>query len=552
MRHAVRTAGETVLVPVFAGEQVTDAEGTFRFRLPEGEWTLRVRKGGSQTWMGAVALPAEGPLDIVEPEYERRDAGVVQIDGVVRDEAGAPVTGAEIRKMFFPGVERTDKEGCFSFSVTVSFHSRLEGLLISAKGYANTLVRGAGRGGAVQRLDIVLAKGYRIAGRVTDPLHGKVSGRLVEISLESEGGDAAEVSEALRLFGCDSRNTDREGAFAVDGLVAGSYRLQVRGPSAEESATLCVEAGSEDVRLVIGDTGGPEVVLLGRVVDGQTGTPMEGVEVSAWDQSRGGAGWDGRVTTGQDGRFRISVLEEGNYLVWARRSGYVDVVVASGSFAAGDHEFEVTLYPERTLRVRVLDALGRPAAGAAIWPLGEGNARVDSLRDPEWPVITNESGIAELKELPARPLTLAVAPTHWQAADLVEVDLTAPERRELDVDLSTVSGGPYGRAVRVLLLTEDGGWAGVEQGCTVSVFDLGDRPLGMVTAEWRDGSVHIMVKGRGEFSSPTPTLPVPVPVSRPCRLRVDAPGYARAAAEVRPEFLDQVLVILRPEGPSGK
>lgn len=132
------------------------------------------------------------------------------------------------------------------------------------------------------------------------------------------------------------------------------------------------------------------------------------------------------------------------------------------------------------------------------------------------------------------------------------MDLTAPGDRELDVVLSTVSGGPFGRPVCVLLLTEDGGWAAVEQGCTVSVFDLGDRPLGTATAAWRDDVLHTTVKGMKDFTSSRPALPVLVPVSRPCRLRVDAPGFAAAEAEVKPDYLDQVLVVLRPEGETGK
>ncbi|MBI4880695.1 MAG: carboxypeptidase regulatory-like domain-containing protein [Planctomycetes bacterium] len=345
-RDVVRTVGEQVLLPVYAAPQVTDAAGSFGFRLPEGEWWLRVREGGTQTWMGEVRVPAEGPLDIVDEEATpRRDESVVLVEGVVQDESGAPVVGAEVRKMYLAGVERTDEEGRFSFSLTQGERSGLRGLLIRAPGCANTMVRDIPRRGADSRVEIALPRGFRIAGRVVDPAGGKVSGLVVEISTESQGKVDDETEELLHLFAQDSVRTDLEGAFAVAGLRAGCYRLLIRGPSAAESVALRVEAGSEDVRLVIGDTGARPVILFGRVMDGRTGTPMEGAEVSAWDRSRGGAGWEGRTTTGQDGRFRLSVLQEGNYHVRARKPGCVDVVLASGPLAPGEHEFEVVLFP---------------------------------------------------------------------------------------------------------------------------------------------------------------------------------------------------------------
>jgi hypothetical protein len=63
--------------------------------------------------------------------------------------------------------------------------------------------------------------------------------------------------------------------------------------------------------------GGPEGVIVGRILDGPDGSPLEGVEVGL-NSARILA------VTDQNGRFRLDPVPEGDHVLWARRIGYAE------------------------------------------------------------------------------------------------------------------------------------------------------------------------------------------------------------------------------------
>lgn len=168
-------------------------------------------------------------------------------------------------------------------------------------------------------------------------------------------------------------------------------RGRVLRPAALALACAALLAGCEDLQSVLEpeDTGPRYGSVSGTVVD-PFGSGIEGVRVSA----DGGAGAGGSVTTDAAGRFAFSPLEEGSWVLTARKGGFRDatsgaVVLAdldvpvtmkmdpealpsSGalatrvvSYAGSDMTFEVDLF--------VVDSEARPVSG-----LGAGSFRVQN------------------------------------------------------------------------------------------------------------------------------------------------------------------------------
>ncbi len=129
--------------------------------------------------------------------------------------------------------------------------------------------------------------------------------------------------------------------------------------------------------------------LSGRVINSVTGAGVAGAEVSAWINDRGHAP---ETMTDDTGAFRFSGIPDGSYSVMAMKDGFFP---AQSSFASpvrvsGDTRFDLKMTPNATMRGRVLDPQGKPAAGVSV-----------KFGPPSVPVsVTDEKGEFVFEDVP--------------------------------------------------------------------------------------------------------------------------------------------------------
>ncbi len=263
-------------------------------------------------------------------------------------------------------------------------------------------------------------------------------------------GDGAPLSEAALTLLLPGPSEDRFRAFAVSDS-RGRVRLEGLPPSLE-LASVATARGKLPRRL-LGAAGDlpPEIRLadgcevVGRAV-GERAQPLDGVELEAEGWEPGGHGLLVRTHSRSDGAggFRIGPLPAAPVMLAARRSDLaplrrpLDLGSCEGRWRLGD----VTLWPARSLAVRVSDDTGGPVAGAEVLTAGGESARTDGRGRAVLHRVAFDEGL----ELRAR----ATGHLPWEGS------VVPPLPEELEVELR--------RAVRVSgrLVGEDGPPRGAE------------------------------------------------------------------------------------------
>ena len=207
------------------------------------------------------------------------------------------------------------------------------------------------KGDLLLTLDI----GGLIAGTVVDETGEPLAELQVTAYPDIAGG--ASIDE-MALRGPAFAITDGGGVFAIKGLPDGAYRLwaarDVSGPSAFLRKGTSARTGDEAVRIVLPADGGIEGQA--RFADGSKPELMT-VSVT------GAVG-----VPAAKGAFRVDGLPAGSYDVTFRGPDFTekvlrDVTIEPGALKdLGDIELE----RGRSIRGRVVDAKGRPVAGATI------------------------------------------------------------------------------------------------------------------------------------------------------------------------------------------
>ncbi|HZF12331.1 MAG TPA: carboxypeptidase regulatory-like domain-containing protein [Thermoanaerobaculia bacterium] len=330
------------------------------------------------------------------------------------------------------------------------------------------------------RLDLEFPAGFTLSGRL---LRG---GQPVPGNFVAVRGTDVETGGAVR--------SDGEGAFRVEGLKAGTYKLTVNSRSAGQVHEETLELTADrEVQIDL-----PAAEIRGRVVDADEGSPLAEANVSLEpaDPAKSGSRFSGS-STGPDGAFALDSPVEGDYRVIARKDGYApaDALVHVGASGATE-EVKLSLSPAAGLRFTVRDATGS-APGSVGVALLDPAGRV--LLAGNYPV--SEGGRVRLTEAPAGHWLLLVAAgnsaTATRAVDVpgsrVTVDL--PDRTRLTVLVPTLAGKP-GAAATLKITGADG---------------LPYRSLrfGFLQPEWR------LAEGRAEIDDLPPGV---------WQLRVEAPG----------------------------
>lgn len=335
------------------------------------------------------------------------------LKGVTVEGNGKPIDGVAVtclsRKGGFLDSTISDVSGRFEFRGLAAGAYYVRGELA---GYAPSILGPVEPDGALR---MVLSLGSQLKVQVREEKTGSpVSGIHLAIDRRTPG------SEVI------SATTDGLGEARLSELAPGSYDLQ----SHDSNYTLIpplqqfVLAGAKltQIDVVAGAAGS----LAGRVVDGDTGAAVAGVDVSAGLQEKSDFDIE-VVTTDTSGMFRFSGLPAGIYglHISARPEQYGDdrspePVGQYIEIAAGESRDDVmfTLRAGATLNGRVIHSDGTPAPGATIL------ARVPSLSAPEasaWSghTVSDNGGYFTLRQVPEDRSVFAQARLHAERSEEV-------------------------------------------------------------------------------------------------------------------------------------
>lgn len=385
---------------------VSGPNGAFALEgVPAGEAALLARaRDDGQAWLAPVRVDSHRPRSGVDLRLmpTRRLTGTVRFaDGTPAAEAlvlafGAP--GGEAR-LVVPVSTVADRVGAFALSIPSG--GECASLAVDA---SRRLAVSAVVPADADSVDLTLRPTGRIVGRVVAAADGRsISGARARAFRNSEEG----WDDLLELTALVSARVMPTAPGAVAG---GDGRIEMTGaPSGRASVHLTAPgfvAREVTVEVPVGGTAdlGDVALTRGRVIEGTVvdaaGAPLSGVEVKVErDVESGTFGKEefGPVPAGQDpppsfsdrlppfvpppeervnvpplvtdgsGRFSTPPLPPGSYEVrtseeWTVRTrDTVDLLTAEGA------ELRVVLRLAPVIRVTVLDAEGRPAAGVRVY-----------------------------------------------------------------------------------------------------------------------------------------------------------------------------------------
>lgn len=375
------------------GPLKTGADGGFSVEEAEpGTWRLSARAEG---FAGSPAREVEvkaGEDSVVELRLER--GGVVE--GVVRGLEGSELDRCRV---LGGGAEtRVQPDGSFRLEGVRPGRVTVRAMVVPG-GRARSVVVDLPDPAEPAWVEIDFGGGATLTGTVTRAGLG-VPG--LAVSVIAVGGTEGA-----------STTTGEDGAWRVEGLEPGEYQVQVRTPGAEvlTGQHLVLEG---DLRL---DLEVPAGGLEGRVLDRETGLPLAGAAVEA--RRVGIPEMVRRASSGEDGRYRLGELPDGEYAVTMEARGYrserVPAAVREGLFTPLDVELE----PGGGVTLVVRTGGGAPAA--SIWALPLGGGVVGTLRQ----TACDGGGRCTLEDLPGGDWILLVG--EGSEAALVRVRNPGPE-----------------------------------------------------------------------------------------------------------------------------
>lgn len=372
---------------------VTDADGRYRLDgIPVG--TAQI-VAAAPDYIEARRSGIEIQVDRTEQGVDFELSGESSLVGVVRDDRGTPLAGAQIR-VALPAPEGATGMAAMmaQFSArTVSSVSRGDGsytveglppgtLTVTAKapGYKSSRIELQMSAESRMEHDFALDPGLRLAGIVIGPDGTPIADADVEIDWpDVDENPMAAAMAAFAGFNGDSETTsNEEGKWTAIGLEDGPYRIQASAEGFLPATVDDIEVGTEEVVLqlraaasiagVVLQQDGGEVVPSAEVL--RTGGP-------------GGGGMMAMFTGGSesepveaDGTFLIQGLEPGRYTFWARAKGFAEGEKVKVELAEGQNLTDVRLVlpPGHDLRGRVVrKGSGEPVGGALVYVnLGQG------------------------------------------------------------------------------------------------------------------------------------------------------------------------------------
>ncbi len=362
----------------------TDGSGRFELRRLRAGTSYEIRTVRPGYLPASTRMPAPSGD---APALKIVLAAARAAHGRVRDAAGRPVSGAEIRlePALAPGVRRPAKEADeasdpFAARTDGEGRFRLDGvpaervdLTARQPGYATGHVRGIrippGEGPA-DLGTVILKPGARLPGRVVDRRGAPVAGAAVHLvesldHLERESARlAAETPDAM---------TGADGSFLIEDLPqATPLHLLVRASGHLPAGVAGVRAPVSQPLIVRLE---PAAMLRGRVVDEQ-GAPVGGARVMlTWHPTApenpdrpAGSPVNRSDIAGRDGSFEIRDAPAGPVRLAVSAPGFVSIegFETAVPWRDADRELTLTLKRGAMLSGRIATTAGQPVSGARI------------------------------------------------------------------------------------------------------------------------------------------------------------------------------------------
>ncbi|MET0555198.1 MAG: carboxypeptidase regulatory-like domain-containing protein [Vicinamibacteria bacterium] len=305
---------------------------------------------------------------------------------------------------------------------------------VTAPGLARQRVDVAVREGErqVDLGDVRMEVGIAIRGRVRSKAGQPIADAVVRANVMRMGNDGVEA------------RSEADGSFVLAGLEQGMYRVTAEAVGyGQEDKT--AETGVEPVELVLSPAG----TITGRVVD-ERSQPVESFRVSARTNERPGMGFRmPRVeeTTSEDGRFTLSNVSAGDYVVSVSAAEMAAATVPGVKVAEGQSVDvgTVKLTAGGIVRGTVVDQTGAGVSGAAVAvaPLPQNWM----TSGPPVEVSTDAAGAFELKGVAPGSADIGASHPNYASADpvSVQVDTAKPTT---DVRLVLTVGGRIEGSIR--------------------------------------------------------------------------------------------------------
>ncbi|XXF81278.1 carboxypeptidase-like regulatory domain-containing protein [Myxococcaceae bacterium GXIMD 01537] len=404
-------------------------DGSFSFtELAPGVYVLEVssEQGRARDVIGLYSEePREPPVLDLQP--------CAFLEGQVVDEQSRqPIAGATVgvHDVHHGGFSLhplfevlTDARGFYRFKCLGSEPLHLK---FSAKGFVARKVVGAGalNAGESRRIDMALAGGAWIEGRVEDPDGNPLAGAVVFLDRKGAGRDESGGAprEELRSDRAWTRAKE-DGSFEVDGLSHGTFLLAITASSRFKELVSTVKLPSVGGRYVLQRDMSIWGSIRGSVVD-ERGQPRPGIRVRAYHPHPGGLRAPvPDVVTDALGMFRLDDLALGPIVVSAGFSTYEDesVIATTQVEVRGEEPVEVRLELREglLLSVLVVDERGGPVKGVTVDFFKE--TPDPDERDYLADVTTNAQGRAELRHQPPGDYHAMARGVGWQVSEPVRL-----------------------------------------------------------------------------------------------------------------------------------
>ena len=325
-----------------AADARTDESGHFRLALANGRYFLFASK---DTWTTRAKKLAD-PIDVKPGQFVRADRSLVAggpLSGVVQIESTQePVPGADVT---YRGVlqRRTDDQGRFRFEALPDGPGTTRA---TAPGYTE------------ERLHCQITVGGEAFARFELNLAGTLTGTVTDADGHVVAGA---VVRGLR-FGT---RTDAEGRYELDTVPLGATAVTVTASrNGLYASSTEFEGFAEGHRQATLDFRLTRGVTLSGTLQDRAGAPITDADLKL----SGSLVFSSKHRTDANGRFRIDGASDHVFFLSATAAGFAPVSLDLRDLPQKDwSDLQLTLEPEHTVSGIVVDAEGRPIAGAAVY-----------------------------------------------------------------------------------------------------------------------------------------------------------------------------------------